>query len=291
MTYIKSPFNWVGNKYKYLSIINSFNFKNYEHVIDVMMGSGNILFNIIATGKNYVGNDKQCLLPDIYNLINKNDIEFSLSDIEQVLNKFDRFSTKESYYIFRDYWNKKFLKNVRDRIFCVETALLLKMCSNSMVRFNPTHGYFNQGFRGLGKKDEFFTDKMKEIVLDGLNSLQKLFGQKKFYFLNKDFEYCISRPKNKSLLIIDPPYILRKDMYNTDFSENDDVRLLNLLSSTPHDFIYFNYLQRENIKNEKLEEFVASGKYNVIDINDGTMAGQGRSQNIKKVREVIVTNI
>lgn len=291
MNYIKSPFNWVGNKYKYLDIINSLNFGKYEHVVDVMMGSGNILFNISAVGHDYVGNDKQCLLPDIYDLINSNNVEFCFNDIEQVLNKFDRFSTKESYYVFRDYWNEKYLGNIRDRIFCVETALLLKMCSNSMVRFNPTQGYFNQGFRGLGKRKEFFTDTMKTIILDGLNSLQKLFKQRRFYFFNKDFEYCISHLEGKSLLIVDPPYILRKDMYNTDFSEDDDVRLLNLLSNTPHDFIYFNYLQRENIKNKNLEDFIIGGEYNVIDINNETMAGQGRNKNIRQVREVIVTNV
>ena len=291
MDYIKSPYNWVGNKYKYLDIINSFNFEQYEHVIDVMMGSGNILFNIIANGKNYVGNDKQGLLPDIYNLINKNDIEFNLSDIDNVLNRFNRFSTKESYYVFRDYWNKKYLNNIRDRIFCVETALLLKMCSNSMVRFNPTEGYFNQGFRGLGKKKEFFTDQMKSIIVNGLNNLQSLFNDKKFYFLNEDFEYCITRPKDRSLLIIDPPYILRKDMYDTDFSKEDDERLLELLKNTRHDFIYFNYLQRENIVNESLNNFINSKSYKVIDINNGTMAGQGRSKNIKEVREVIITNV
>lgn len=59
MDYIKSPYNWVGNKYKHLDIINSFNFQEYENVIDVMMGSGNILFNIVANGNKYVGNDKQ----------------------------------------------------------------------------------------------------------------------------------------------------------------------------------------------------------------------------------------
>ena len=207
------------------------------------------------------------------------------------MNNFDRFSTKESYYIFRDHWNKKYLNNIRDRIFCVETALLLKMCSNSMVRFNPTEGYFNQGFRGLGKKQEFFTDQMKSIVVDGLNELQLLFNDKKFYFLNKDFEYCIVRPKEKSLLIIDPPYILRKDMYDTDFSEEDDNRLLDLLKNTRHDFIYFNYLLREDVINESLNNFIDSGSYKVIDINNGTMAGQGRSKNIKEVREVIVTNV
>ena len=40
---------------------------------------------------------------------------------------------------------------LHDKDFIYETVILLKMCSNSMVRFNATKGYFNQGFRGISK--------------------------------------------------------------------------------------------------------------------------------------------
>ena len=44
--YIKSCYNWVGNKYKYLNKINEIiEGKRYERVIEPFMGSGNILLN------------------------------------------------------------------------------------------------------------------------------------------------------------------------------------------------------------------------------------------------------
>jgi site-specific DNA-adenine methylase len=40
--YIKSPLNWVGNKFKYLKTVNQLiQGKAYNKVIDCFMGSGN----------------------------------------------------------------------------------------------------------------------------------------------------------------------------------------------------------------------------------------------------------
>ena len=293
---MKTPFNWVGNKYKFMDEINRIVRGGvYNNVIDLFMGSGNLLINIDVNTKKYIGNDKIKLLPNIYNELSNNKYTYSLDDIETILNRFDRFSTKESYYTYRDYWNEKYLSNNFDRIFILETILLLKMCSNSMVRFNPKEGYFNQGFRGLGKKKEFFTDKMKDMCLNELNELSKKLQEGEYNFTNKDFLEYINNyncdKKEKNLLVIDPPYILRKDMYDTDWTEEHDKKLFELLNNTKDDFIYFNYLERDGVINEQLKDFINKNNLKYIEINNKTLAGQGRSENIKTVSEVIVTNI
>jgi len=290
----KTPFNWVGNKYKYINIINSIvKDKQYEYVLDMFMGSGNIILNIDVMADTYVGNDKNKLLPKIYKFLNEINYKYTYYDIENILNKFNRFSNKEDYYIFRDYWNEKYLNNVFDKDFIIETILLLKMCSNSMVRFNPKEGYFNQGFRGLGKKKEFFTENMKQLCLDELNKLIDNIKNKNYEFLNADFmDYfdglCGDK---KGLLILDPPYILRKDMYDTDWTEKHDDKLYELMRTTKDDYIYFNYLERDGVVNKDLESFINENKLTVIDINNKTMSGQGRDTNVKEVREVVITNV
>lgn len=41
---MKSPYNWVGNKYKHLDIINKIvKDKQYDDVVEGFMGTGNIL--------------------------------------------------------------------------------------------------------------------------------------------------------------------------------------------------------------------------------------------------------
>lgn len=290
----KTPFNWVGNKYKFMDEINKIVRGGvYNSVIDLFMGSGNLLLNIDVQSNKYIGNDKIKLLPNIYKELNLNNYTYTLQDIEDILNKFSRFSTKESYYTFRDYWNEKYLSNKFDRGFIIETILLLKMCSNSMVRFNPKKGYFNQGFRGLGKKKEFFTDKMKNMCIEEINNLSKLLSGCEWEFHNKDFlDYQdIKYMNGKDLLIIDPPYLLRHDMYDTDWTIEHDNKLFELLKNTKNDFIYFNYLERDGVINKPMLDFINENNLKYIEINNKTLAGQGRSENIKSVKEVIVTNV
>ena len=93
------------------------------------------------------------------------------------------------------------------------------------------------------------------------------------------------------MLILDPPYILRKDMYSTDWTKEHDKKLIDLMANTKNDFIYFNYLKRDGIINQDLLTFIKESQLKYIKINNKTLAGQGRNKNIKEVDEIIVTNI
>lgn len=287
----KTPFNWVGNKFKYIDVINNLvRNKNYNSVIDMFMGSGNILLNINTNANKMIGNDKIKLLPCIYTEIEKNKHMYTLEDVDIILNRFNRFSKKEDYYIFRDYWNEKYLNDKMDEDFIIETVLLLKMCSNSMVRFNQKEGYFNQGFRGLGKKDEFFTESMKRLCVDSVNSLTEILNKKEFDFTSEDFLNFKDSDDN-NLIILDPPYILRSDMYTVDWNKEHEDKLNKLIMNTKNDFIYFNYLERDGIVNQELVDIIKKRGLTVIEINNKTNAGQGRSKNTIEVKEVLITNI
>lgn len=287
----KTPFNWVGNKFKYIDEINNLvRNKKYNSVIDMFMGSGNILLNIDLNANKMIGNDKIKLLPCVYTEIAKNKHVYTLEDVDIILNRFNRFSKKEDYYIFRDYWNEKYLNDKMDKDFIIETVLLLKMCSNSMVRFNQKEGYFNQGFRGLGKKDEFFTESMKRLCVDSVNSLTEILNKKEFDFTSEDFLNFKDSDDN-NLIILDPPYILRSDMYTVDWNKEHENKLNELIMKTKNDFIYFNYLERDGIVNQELVDIIKKRGLTVIEINNKTNAGQGRSKNTIEVREVLITNI
>lgn len=284
---MKSPFNWVGNKYKYMEIINTLvKNKKYNDVVDCFMGSGNILFNLECNANRFIGNDKVKLLPNIYDCIRIID-DFNINHIEIILNQWNRFSSKEDYYNFREYWNNKYKNNRFNDSFIYETALLLKMCSNSMVRFN-SKGEFNQGFRGLGKKTEFFTDTMKKIIVDGLNDLNVELNKNNYEFTTEDVLNIL--PDENDLLILDPPYILRDDMYSMDFSKKHNEYLINLLNENRCDFIYFNYLERDGAIYNELNDMINKNNYYVIELSNKTGSGQNR-KGTKDIKEVLVTNI
>ena len=286
---MKSPFNWIGNKYAYIDKINEIvKEKQYNKVIDMFMGTGNILINIDVMANEFIGNDKNRLLPNIYKEIIESTKEFTLQELNQIITKWNNFSQKEDYYTFRDYWNIKYKANQFDRDFVYETALLLKMCSNSMVRFNK-QDEFNQGFRGLGKLTEFFQESMKELIIDGLNNLKQDLTKRNYDFTYRD---AINIEFNKDdLLIIDPPYILRQDMYSQDFTVTHDNYLLDIIQNNKANFIYFNYIKRDGETHNMLNEVLKSNnKLKVIELSNRTKSGQG-SKEIKSVSEVLITNI
>jgi site-specific DNA-adenine methylase len=227
----------------------------------------------------------------LYSVIPK--YTYTIQKINNIINSHNKFSQKDDYYNFRDYWNSKYIQNKFDESFIYETVLLLKMCSNSMIRFNKK-GEFNQGFRGLGKQKEFFNDSMKNLCIDSLNNICNLLKSKSFQFTTNDF---INIPRinfinQNNLLIFDPPYTIIKDeMYNKDFDNIHNKYLLDILSKTHSDFIYFNYLERDGIYNNLLEALIKHNDFTVLPINNKTASGQGRNKGSRETQEIIITNI
>lgn len=289
---MKSPLNWVGNKYKYMPIINKLvSGKVYNKVIDCFMGTGNILLNINCRANAFIGNDKNKLTPKLYKAIKQYNYNYVVDDFNGICLKFNNFSHKDDYYNFRDYWNSKYLNDIFDVDFIYETVMLLKMCSNSMVRFNSKKGYFNQGFRGLLKgQREFFNDIKKQNIIKDINELNQALQSKEYVFYNENFINLNEIYDDNNLLILDPPYSLVSGMYDLNYTYEHDEFLYELMSKTNNKFIFFNYLERDNEVNENLEQFINSNELQVIDINNQTLSGQKRT-NTKNVREVIVHNI
>lgn len=289
---MKSPFNWVGNKYKFVSLINDLIANNkYSMVVDLFLGSGNVSLNLLCQRNITIANDKQRLIPMVMERISLEE-SFKKEEIQSILNSNKRFSSNEDYYLFRDYWNQKYLKGEFDRAFVLETALLLKMCSNSMVRFN-NDGVFNQGFRGLGKDNEFFKESMIESVLSQMNDLISFFKENKFKFTKKDFKEYKDEESSDRLLILDPPYDLGDaGMYDKNFTKEDSNFLLSLLRKTKNHFFYFNYLEHGDLVHEPLKNLIDEMKFKVIEIGDNNVsAGQGKINDRKWVKEIMVTNV
>lgn len=286
---MKTPFNWVGNKYNYIDTINDVvKNKKYNKVIDMFMGSGNILLNLDCEANKFIGNDKQRLLPLLYQSIKESSGMFDVLELRNIIAKWNNFSNKQDYYDFREYWNIKYSRNQFDREFIYETALLLKMCSNSMVRFNK-QGEFNQGFRGLGNKKEFFGESMIKLIVDGLNELDNNLCDREYKFIN--YDVLGIKYNRDDLLILDPPYILRQDMYSQDFSTQHDDYLLDILKKKEVDFIYFNYIERDGEKHSKLCDILENNPdFKIIELSNKTKSGQGANGS-KNIKEVLITNI
>lgn len=282
-------FNWSGNKIKYIDIIEKIS-KNFPIIVDPMMGSGNIL---ISLSKKHcvVGSDIIKLMPTLFNNIDT--FKKDTKTIKNIIHNNNNFINKNDYYSFRKFWNKKYLDNNFDEYFLIETFLLLKMCSNSMVRFNSKKNYFNQGFRGTKDNGFFYkTDLSKYSMF--LNSIH--FDKQRSIFYVKDvinflneFEFDFK----KTIFIFDPPYMAPDygssgGYYSSDFEQKIDFLFEFIIKNNPN-FILFNFLKRNNVVYEKLNNFIKSNNFNFIELKNRSWNGQNKIY-LVKTQEIIISN-
>ena len=254
--------------------INNLINKEYDKIMDVFMGSGNILLNLDIKANHYIGNDIIPLLTNIYKELIINNYQYDINLFNEICKRYNDFLNKKDYYNFRKDWNSNYKISNYNKNFILETLLLLKMCSNSMVRFN-NKGEFNQGFRGC--HGPFFNEITKNNIINELNNLSNFLQNKNYKFTNFDCLNLLNDLKNtkNNLIILDPPYISGLGMYNlSSYNKEKDLQILNYLNNTKNDFIYFNYLINENFEYLELKEFAKY--YNVEIINDITCSGQYR---------------
>ena len=96
---MRSPFNWVGNKYRYVENINNIIKGNrYNKVYDVFMGSGNILLNLECEVESLIGNDNIPLIPNVYTTISTTKENFALNELQLIVDKWNKFSDKQDYF-------------------------------------------------------------------------------------------------------------------------------------------------------------------------------------------------
>jgi site-specific DNA-adenine methylase len=282
--------NWVGNKYKYLNIIKP-KLKDVKTIFDPFMGSCNVWFNL--EGLDIVASDNIKLLPVLYDnfyFFNK-----SKKSIKRILEKWRYIDLKDKYYEFRDVWNQKYslLDYKLNKDFLIETIMILKMCNNSMIRFNKSEE-FNQGFRGFGNKKSFFDEGSVNKLKKEIDYVKKGLEANKFSFYNLSHEDFYERyegdTKKNDLWFIDHPYMLYKDMYNFSFDEQDQILVLEFLKEVENGrFIYFEFLEREGIQNKVLKKYIKKNGWKVEVINNNSSSGAGRKK-ASKVKEVMVYN-
>lgn len=218
--YIKSPINYIGNKYKLISQIIPLFPDNIGMFVDVFGGSGTVLINTKA--KHYMYNDINPYVLSIFKGLvteNANDVIRKIEDIiaEYSLSK----TNKEGFEKLRDDYNNG--KN--DWI-----TLYTLMCHsfNHMFRFNSQHQY-NSSF---GSIRAYFSERQKE----DLYAINKNRIKNNITFLSENFiDIDYSDFDENDLLYFDPPYFASVGNYNDGkrgfegWTEDHEKKLLELL--------------------------------------------------------------
>ncbi|RXY97026.1 Dam family site-specific DNA-(adenine-N6)-methyltransferase [Malacoplasma penetrans] len=294
----RSPFFYVGDKYKIIKQINKFFPKNIKRLIEPFCGGGSVFLNTEA--KYYIENDNNYWMIELHKFLCsfKNNPVLFFQKLEDEITKYNLSASKMGITVPLEYkklyiktyfaiFNKKAYANVRndfnkDKSNYTLLYILLIYGFNHMLRFN-SKGDFNLPVGNV--------DYNKNVY----NALENYFN-----FLTKgniDFKCLDFRTFLKSLefdkddfIYLDPPYLITKSEYNKNWTEKDERDLLVILDEINDLGIKFalsNVLRYKDKKNNMLISW--SKKYNVLKIKSNYISYHDNSTN-KIIDEVLIIN-
>ena len=285
-TYIKSPMNYTGGKYKLLPQILPLFPSEIDTFVDLFTGGGNIAVNINNANK-IIANDFETRIIEIYKTFQKYEIDELIETIELAIQRFGL--TKEnvdSFNNFRTYYNK----HIEDGYsFIIPVMLYVLICYsfNHQFRFN-SKGEFNMPF---GKNRSQWNNTMKKNLIN----FHKAITEKNIIFTDKDFtELKLDKLKPNDFVYCDPPYLITCATYNekdgwNEQRERDLLNLLDNLDSRSVKFALSNVLFSKGKTNDILIEW--SKKY-VVHHLDYTYQNCNYHTKDKESKpdEVLITN-
>lgn len=295
----RSPFFYVGDKYKLIGQLKNHFPKKINVFFDVFCGGGSVSLNIDA--RNYVLNDIDSMIIDLHLFLfsHRNlPIEtikslkitassYGLSISEDLVPNDIHIIKKQFPKTYFSKFNKFFYLLLRRDFNLDKTRmdllyLLLVYGFNHMIRFNKT-GDFNLP---VGNVD------WNKNVTNSLLGYFQWAKASKVKFLKLDFEELIIKSKkNKDdFFYFDPPYLITMSEYNKLWTIADETRLYTLLDKLTNEGFRWglsNMLIHKGKHNLLLDEW--SSKYDVYPIESNYIS---RFDNTKKIesKEIYVTN-
>lgn len=286
-TYIKSPLNYVGGKYKILDqIIPKFP-KKINTFVDLFGGGFNVGINVDADTVVY--NDVIEPLCELMNYFSNKNVEEVVQKLENniSINGLDKENT-DAFLKLRNKYNHSVYKNEDDKIIDFYTLILYSF--NYQIRFNQNMKY-NTPFGKNRSSYNSNTKKNLEKFVNKINKINVKVSKEKFV----DFDF--SNLGENDFVYCDPPYLITTGSYNDgnrgikDWTLDDEKKLLNILDDLNSKGIKFalsNVLVANDKKNEILTEW--SKKYTVYIIENTFNNSNYRRKNKDDTIEVLITN-
>lgn len=260
-SYIKSPMNYTGGKYKLLPQILPLFPNEINTFVDLFTGGGNIAVNVQA--KRIIANDFEPNVVGIYKAFQQYDnVDNLIHTIELIIETYGlNIEDAEPFNKLREDYNTYKLRNRVHYPFDLNILLYVLICYsfNHQFRFN-SKGEFNMPF---GKNRSQWNDTMKKNLIN----FHKAITENNVIFTNKDFiELKTDKLSSNDFVYCDPPYLITCATYNekdgwNEQCERDLLNLLDNLNSQSVKFALSNVLFSKGKTNDILIEW--SKKYNV----------------------------
>ena len=294
----RSPFFYVGDKYKLMpQLINLFP-KRITRLIEPFAGGGSVFLN--TKSKKYLANDNNSYVIRLHKFLfsfksNRHSFfkefesiiltyGFSASFLGMTVSDELKMQYVKTYYAV---YNKEAYKKLkddfnRDKTNMMFLYILLVYGFNHMLRFNSA-GDFNLP---VGNVD------YNQNVYNALNTYFDFVDKNSVDFFALDFQTFLEGIlfEKGDLVYVDPPYLISASEYNKFWTEKEEGRLLEILDwldSQGVKFALSNVVEHKGKTNPLLIEWAKKYKVysissNYISFNDNTIK--------RNTKEVLITN-
>lgn len=285
ITLIKSPMNYVGNKYKLLKQIQPLFPTNINNFIDLFCGGTDVSINTEAINK--YANDINTNIINIYIAFQNKNIDEIMEFINTRIKEFSltRFNA-EGFLQYRDLYNTN-----PDYHTPIDLFTLSRFSFNNKISFNTNMEY--NGSFGYNHSDFNLTQRANTRAMHA--AIQNI------QFSSIDFRnFDISKFTDPhDFLYVDPPYLISDAQYNTGprainskWDIQDDIDLYAFLDKANEQGLKWalsNVIAHKGKENATLIEW--SEKYNVYDIfSDYSKATYNKTKTSEPTIEVLITN-
>lgn len=282
MYLIKSPMNYIGNKYRILPQIQKWFPSNINTMVDVFTGGGDVVINTQASKK--IANDINIYVIQLFQEFQKRTEEEIMEYIDTTIERWKLSKTnKKGYEDFREYYNA--------HPHPLDLYVLMCYSFNYQFRFNAKHEYNNP----FGKDRSSFNEKMRENLKQFLKHLTDI------EFISKDFaELDYETLGEGDFVYADPPYSITCGSYNDGkrgfkgWGEADDQRLFAILDALDEKAVKFalsNVAEHKGKKNENMIRWKKNRGYHMHKISfHYDNCNYQRKDKDNKTIEVLITN-
>lgn len=296
-TYRRSPFFYVGDKFKLVPQLKENFPKDIDRFIEPFCGGGSVFLNTEAN--EYLLNDIDSYMIKLhqYLISNSADTGAFWNKLKANIEKYNLSATFMGRDIPKEYrkefvktyfakYNKEAYMKLRsdfneDKTDMLLLYMLLIYGFNRMLRFN-SKGDFNLP---VGNVD------FNKNVVDALNSYFDYVAGKNIKLFNMDFQEFVEsvQPTSKDLVYLDPPYLITFSEYNKLWNEDSEIRLISYLDDLDARGVRFavsNVLWHRKRYNGTFNQWAQ--KYNIVRIQSNYISYHDNTE--KDSIEVLVKN-
>lgn len=295
--YKRSPFFYVGDKYKLIPQLEANFPKDIDRFIEPFCGGGSVFLNTRAN--SYLLNDIDSHMVGLHKFLMSYSgrREQFWDEVKLYIDKYGLSATFLGKDVPPEY-RKKFVKTYfakynkeaytklraefnRDQKNMMQLYLLLIYGFNRMLRFN-SKGDFNLP---VGNVD------FNSNVVDALNAYFDYVDGKSIKIFDSDFQEFIGMvsPTPNDMVYLDPPYLITFSEYNKLWNEDSEQRLiacLDELDSKNVRFAVSNVIRHKERYNAAFDAWAQ--KYNIVRIKSNYISYHDNSE--KGSYEVLVKN-